>query len=140
MLIKDDDDAVLCDQRALPGNWSSKCINRAVLVGTPICSDSNANNKAKRPQYFTEKKGEHDFFDSASVCEYAIESNATDVQLCLYTARVVLRGECNVLHTSRAFIYTKELEDALQTAIHEAPLPMRLHRQHIYRFLLLPTL
>ena len=73
------------------------------------------------------------FFDPPSVCEYAIESNATDVQLCLYTARVVLRGECNVLHTSRAFIYTKELEDALQTAIHEAPLPMRLHRQHIYR-------
>ena len=53
------------------------------------------------------------------------------VKLCVYTARVVLGGECQVLHTSRAFIYTKELEDALQTAIHEAPLPMRLHRQHI---------
>jgi len=62
MLIEDDDDAVLGDQRALPGDWSTNCINRAVLVGTPIRADSNANNKAKRPQYFTEKKGERDFF------------------------------------------------------------------------------
>ena len=62
MLIEDDDDAVLGDQRALPGSWSRNCINRAVLVGTPICPDSNANNKAKRPKYFSEKKGERDFF------------------------------------------------------------------------------
>jgi len=62
LLIEDDDNAVLGDQRALPGSWSTNCINRAVLVGTPICPDSNANYKAKRPQYFGEKKGEREFF------------------------------------------------------------------------------
>jgi len=34
--IKNDDSEVLVDQRALEGNWSFKCINRAVLVGTSI--------------------------------------------------------------------------------------------------------
>jgi len=66
-----------------------------------------------------------------SLQSYTTEPNATDVKLCVYTARDVLGGECQVLHTSRAFIYTKMLQDAMQTAIHETPLPMRLHRQHI---------
>ena len=66
-----------------------------------------------------------------SLQSYTIEPDATDVKLCVYTARDVLGGECQVLHTSRAFIYTKMLEDAMQTAIHETPLTMRLHRQQI---------
>jgi len=66
-----------------------------------------------------------------SIQSYTIEPNVTDVKLCVYTARDVLGGECQVLHTSRAFIYTKILEDAMQTAIHETLLPMRLHRQYI---------
>ena len=65
-----------------------------------------------------------------SLQSYTIEPNGTDVKLCVYTARDVLGGECQVLRTSRAFIYTKMLEDAMQSTIHEAPLPMRLHRQH----------
>jgi len=68
--------------------------------------------------------------NTISLQSYTLESNATDAKLSLYTARDVLLGECQELHTSRAFIYTKQIEDALQTAIHEAPLPMRLHRQH----------
>jgi len=63
--------------------------------------------------------------------------NATNVQLCVYTARDVLGGEVQVLHTSRAFIYTKMLEDAMQIAIHETPLPMRLHRQYILQYILM---
>jgi len=66
-----------------------------------------------------------------SLQSYTIESNATNVKLCVYTARDVLGAEVQVLHTSCAFIYTKMLEDAMQTAIHDTPLPMRLHRQHI---------
>ena len=66
-----------------------------------------------------------------SLQSYTIEPNATDVKLCVYTARDVLGGECQVLYTSRAFIYTKMLEDAMQTAIHETPLPMRMHSQYI---------
>ena len=66
-----------------------------------------------------------------SLQSYTNVPNATDVKVCVYTARDVLGGECQVLYTSRAFIYTKMLEDALQTAIHETPLPMRLHRQHL---------
>jgi len=48
--IKEDDSAVLADQRALEGNWSLKCINRAVLVGTNINPDSNASVKDRRPK------------------------------------------------------------------------------------------
>jgi len=66
-----------------------------------------------------------------SLRSYTIKPNATNVKLHVYTARDVLDGECQVLHTSRAFIYTKMLEDALQTAIHKTPIPMRLHRQHL---------
>jgi len=120
------------------GNSSKKGINRAVLVGTPIYLDSNASIKDKRPQYFNSTEGHRDSFlpprvsvNMTSLRSYTIEPNATDVKLCVYTARDVLGGECHVLHTSRAFIYTKMLEDALKTAIHEAPLPMRLYRQHL---------
>jgi len=60
MVIEEDDQEVLADQRACPGNWSSNCINRAVLVGTPIHLDSNASIKDKRPQYFTPSQGERD--------------------------------------------------------------------------------
>jgi len=66
-----------------------------------------------------------------SLPSYTIVPNATNVKLCVYTARDVLGGEVQVLHTSCAFICTKMLEDAMQTAIHETPLPMRLHRQYI---------
>jgi len=62
MVIKDDDPEVLADQRACPGNWSRKCINKAVLVGTPIHLDSNASIKDKRPQYWTPTQGERESF------------------------------------------------------------------------------
>jgi len=60
MVIEDDANAVLGDQRALSGSWSRNCINRAVLVGTRICPDSNANIKAQRPKYFGATEGERD--------------------------------------------------------------------------------
>ena len=62
MVIEDDDNAVLADQRALSGSWSKNCINRAVLVGTRICLDSNAFIKAQRPKYFDSTEGERDSF------------------------------------------------------------------------------
>ena len=62
MVIEEDDQDVLADQRAYTGNWSKNCINRAVLVGTPICIDSNASIKNKRPQYFNATEGERDSF------------------------------------------------------------------------------
>jgi len=62
MVIEDDEPEVLADQRACPGNWSRKCINRAVLVGTPIQLDSNTSIKDKRPQYFKASEGERDSF------------------------------------------------------------------------------
>jgi len=66
-----------------------------------------------------------------SVSSYALVHTATNVKLCVYTAREILGGEVQVLNTSCASIYTKMLEDAMQTAIHETPLPMRLHRHYI---------
>ena len=60
MVIEDDDNAVLGDQRALSGSWSRDYINRAVLVGTRICPDSNATIKAQRPKYFGSTEGERD--------------------------------------------------------------------------------
>jgi len=57
--------------------------------------------------------------------------NDTNVKQCAYTTLQVLGAQVQVFHTSCDFIYTKELEDAMQTAIHEAPLPMRLHRQYL---------
>ena len=39
MVIEEDDQGVLADQRVCPGTWSKNCINRAVLVGTPIYID-----------------------------------------------------------------------------------------------------
>ena len=65
--IKNDDSEVLADQRALEGNWSLKCINRAVLVGTSINPDSNACIKDRRPKYWTPKEGVFNF-DFFSVC------------------------------------------------------------------------
>ena len=65
-----------------------------------------------------------------SLLSYTLVHTATNVKLCVYTARDILGGEVQVLHTSCAFIYTKMLEEAMQTAIHETPLPMRLHRQY----------
>jgi len=65
--IKEDDSEVLADQRALEGNWSLKCINRAVLVGTSINPDSNACIKDRRPKYWTPKEGVFNF-DFFSVC------------------------------------------------------------------------
>jgi len=62
MVIEVDDEAVLGDQRSCPGKWSKSCINRAVLVGTPIYLDSNASIKDKRPQYFNATEGERDSF------------------------------------------------------------------------------
>ena len=62
MVIEEDGEEVLADQRACPGNWSKNCINRAVLVGTPIYLDSNASIKDKRPQYFNATEGERDSF------------------------------------------------------------------------------
>ena len=62
MVIEDDDNAVLADQRALSGSWSKNYINRAVLVGSRINLDSNASIKAKRPQYFNSTEGERDSF------------------------------------------------------------------------------
>jgi len=62
MVIEEDDQEVLADQRACPGNWSKNYINRAVLVGTPIHIDSNASIKDKRPQYFNATEGERDSF------------------------------------------------------------------------------
>ena len=62
MVIEEDDKAVMADQRALSGSWSKNCINRAVLVGTPIYLDSNASIKDKRPQYFNSTEGERDSF------------------------------------------------------------------------------
>ena len=63
MVIEEDDQEVLADQRALPGNWSKNCINRTVvLVGTPIYLDSNASIKDKRPQYFNATAGDRDSF------------------------------------------------------------------------------
>jgi len=49
--IKEDDSVVLADQRALEGNWSLKCINRGVIVGTSINPDSNVSIKDRRPKY-----------------------------------------------------------------------------------------
>ena len=46
----------------------------------------------------------------------------------MYAARILLGAKEQVLHTSYAAIYTKILEDAMQTAIHDLPLGMRLHR------------
>jgi len=66
-----------------------------------------------------------------SLLSYTLVHTATNVKLCVYTAREILGAEVQVLHTSWASIYTKMLEDAMQTAIHETPLPMRLHRQYI---------
>ena len=60
--IMDDDLAVLADQRALSGNWSLKCINRAVLVGTRINPDSNACIKDRRPRYWTPKEDVFNFY------------------------------------------------------------------------------
>jgi len=55
---EDDDAEVLADQRPpLDGNWSVKCINRAVLVGTSITPDSNACIKERRPKYWTATEG-----------------------------------------------------------------------------------
>jgi len=51
MDIKEDDPEVLADQRAREGNWSRKCINRSVLVGTSINPDSNVSIKDRRPKY-----------------------------------------------------------------------------------------
>jgi len=62
MVIGDDDQEVLADQFACPDNWSKNCINRAVLVGTPIYLDSNASIKDKRPQYFNATESERDSF------------------------------------------------------------------------------
>ena len=62
MVIEEDEQEVLADQRACPGNWSRNCINRAVLVGTPIQLDSNASIKDKSPQYFNASQGERDSF------------------------------------------------------------------------------
>jgi len=127
--IKDDDSEVLADQRALEGNWSRKCINRAVLVGTSIKPDSNASIKDRRPKYWTPKQGVS--VNIASLPSYTLVHTDTNVKLCACTARDILGAEVQVFHTSCAAIYTKILEDAMQTAIHEAPLPMRLHRQYI---------
>ena len=55
--ITDDESEVLTDQRVLEGNWSRKCINRAVLVGTSINPDSSAFIKDRRPQYWTATEG-----------------------------------------------------------------------------------
>ena len=55
----------------------------------------------------------------------------TKVNLCAYTAREILGAEVQVFHTSCAFIYTKMLEDAMQTAIHKTPFPMRLRKHYI---------
>jgi len=60
--IKDDDSEVLADQRALEGNWSLKCINRAVIVGTSINPDSNVSIKDRRPKYWTPKEGVFNFY------------------------------------------------------------------------------
>ena len=60
MVIEDDDNAVLADQRTLSGSWSKNYINRAVLVGTRIYPDSNASIKAQRPKYFDSTEGERD--------------------------------------------------------------------------------
>jgi len=65
MVIEEDDQEVLADQRACPGNWSSNCINRAVLVGTPMHLDSKASIKDKRPHYWTPTQGERESFFSA---------------------------------------------------------------------------
>ena len=62
MVIDEDDKEVLADQRTLSGSWSKNCINRAVLVGTPIYLDSNASIKDKRPQYFNATEGDRDSF------------------------------------------------------------------------------
>jgi len=62
MVIEEDDQGVLADQRVCPGTWSKNCINRAVLVGTPIYIDSKASIKDKRPQYFNPTEGERDSF------------------------------------------------------------------------------
>ena len=62
MVIEDDDNAVLADQRALSGSWSKNYINRAVLVGSRINLDSNASIKAKRPTYFNSTEGERNSF------------------------------------------------------------------------------
>jgi len=62
MDIKEDDPEVLADQRAREGNWSRKCINRSVLVGTSINPDSNAFIKTKRPQYWTPTQGVCEFY------------------------------------------------------------------------------
>jgi len=70
----------------------------------------------------------------ASLQLYTPVHTDTNVKLCAHTARNILGSEVQVLHTSCAAIYTKILEDAMQTAIHEAPLPMRLHRQYILIF------
>jgi len=130
--------AVLGDQRALDGTWATDYINRAVLVGTRIKHDSNASIKAKRPTYWTAHQGvpnfllyEHGSVDVASMPSYTLVHTDTNVNQCAYTALQVLGAQVQVLHTSCAFIYTKDLEDAMQTAIHETPLPMRLHRQYI---------
>ena len=128
--------AVLGDQRTLDVTWSPTHINRSVLVGTSIKHDSNASIKAKRPKYWSADQGvpnfvlfEHGSVDVASMPSYTRVHTDTNVKQCAYTALRVLGAQVQVLHTSCAFIYTKELEDAMQTAIHEAPLPMRLHRQ-----------
>ena len=56
--IEDDDAEVLADQHLpLDGNWSVKCINREVLVGTSITPDSNAFIKEQRPKYWTPTEG-----------------------------------------------------------------------------------
>ena len=62
MVIEDDDNAVLGDQRALSGSWSKNYINRAVLVGSRLRPDSNASIKATRPKYFDSTEGECDSF------------------------------------------------------------------------------
>jgi len=43
----------------------------------------------------------------------------------VYAARILLGAKEQVLLTSCAVIYTKILEDAMQTAIHYLPLGMR---------------
>jgi len=109
------------------------------MVGTSIQPDSNTSDKNKRPEYFTPGRGADN-----SVLETVVQSVVSQsvvvlpcVSLCVlmlspkpwvYAARKKMDAKEQVLFSSCATIYSKILEDAMQTEIDDLPLGMKLHR------------
>jgi len=74
------------DQRSLEGNWSRKCTNRAVLVGTSITPDSNASIKEQRPKYWTAKEGVSLNIASLPSCIFVYTDTIVET-MCVYSTQ-----------------------------------------------------